>query len=89
MDDLDPVVRQYLGVINRYKENSGMSTAEYARRLGTSDSNAGKKLRGEVAMTALELIETTWIFEIDFVEYFHVALDSLPERIHPPKNKAR
>ncbi|MGO5413719.1 hypothetical protein [Slackia isoflavoniconvertens] len=89
MDDLDPIVRQYLGVINRHKERCGMSTTEYARRLGMSDSNAGKKLRGEVSMTASELIETTWLFGIDFTEYFHVAFDSFPERIHPPRKKAR
>lgn len=48
MEHLDPITRQYLGVINSYKDRSGMSTTELARRLGLSDSNVGKKLRGEV-----------------------------------------
>ena len=44
MEDLDPITRQFLGVINSSKERCGMSTTEYARRLGISDTNAGKKL---------------------------------------------
>lgn len=82
MEDLDPITRQFLGVINRSKERCGMSTTEYARRLGISDSNAGKKLRGEVALSALELIKTTHMFCIDFREYFFVSIDDLPEQIY-------
>ena len=82
MEDLDPIARQFLGVINSSKERCGMSTTEYARRLGISDSNAGKKLRGEVALSALELIKTTHMFCIDFREHFFVSIDDLPEQIY-------
>ncbi len=41
-----------------------------------------KKLRGEVALSALELIKTTHMFCIDFREYFFVSIDDLPEQIY-------
>lgn len=87
MEDLDPITRQFLGVINRSKERCGMSTTEFARRLGMSDSNAGKKLRGEVVLTASELIKATYLFGIDFSEYFFVSLDDLPEQACSPRKR--
>ena len=83
MEHLDPITRQYLGVINSYKDRSGMSTTELARRLGLSDSNVGKKLRGEVAMSA------TWLFKIEFTEYFLVGLGDLPESTRPQRKEKR
>ena len=87
MEDLDPITRQFLGVINSSKERCGMSTTEYARRLAISDTNAGKKLRGEVTLSALELIKTTHMFCIDFREYFFVSIDDLPEQIHSRRKR--
>ena len=89
MEDLDPITRQFLGIINDYKERSGMSTTELARRLGMSDSNAGKKLRGEVVMTAFELVCITWMFNINFAEYFLVDFANFPEPTRPPKKTQR
>ena len=87
MEDLDPITRQFLGVINSSKERCGMSTTEYASRLGISDTHAGKKLRGEFTLSALELIKTTHMFCIDFREYFFVAIDDLPEQIHSRRKR--
>ena len=89
MEHLDPITRQYLGVINSYKDRSGMSTTELARRLGLSDSNVGKKLRGEVAMSATELVQITWLFKIEFTEYFLVGLGDLPESTRPQRKGKR
>lgn len=89
MEHLDPITRQYLGVINSYKDRSGMSTTELARRLGLSDSNVGKKLRGEVTMSATELVQITWLFKIEFTEYFLVGLGDLPESTRPQRKEKR
>lgn len=89
MEHLDPITRQYLGVINSYKDRSGMSTTELARRLGLSDSNVGKKLRGEVVMSATELVQITWLFKIEFTEYFLVGLGDLPESTRPQRKEKR
>ena len=89
MEHLDPITRQYLGEINSYKDRSGMSTTELARRLGLSDSNVGKKLRGEVAMSATELVQITWLFKIEFTEYFLVGLGDLPESTRPQRKEKR
>lgn len=89
MEDLDQITRQFLGVINSYKDRCGMSTTELARRLDMSDSNVGKKLRGEVVMSAVELVCITWMFNIDFAEYFFVDFGSFPESTRPPKKTKR
>lgn len=46
-----------------------------------------EKLRGEVTLSALELIKTTHMFCIDFREYFFVAIDDLPEQIHSRRKR--
>ena len=89
MEHLDPITRQYLGVTNSYKDRSGMSTTELARRLGLSDTSVGKKLRGEVAMSATELVKITWLFKIEFTEYFFVGLGDLPESTRPQRKDKR
>ena len=87
MEHLDPITRQYLGVINSYKDRSGMSTTELARRLGLSDTSVGKKLPGEVSAT--ELVKITWLFKIEFTEYFFVGLGDLPESTRPQRKDKR
>ena len=68
---------------------SGMSTTELARRLGLSDTSVGKKLRGEVATSATELVKITWLFKIEFTEYFFVGLGDLPESTRPQRKDKR
>lgn len=63
MENLDPITRQYLGVINSYKDRSGMS--------------------------ATELVQITWLFKIEFTEYFLVGLGDLPESTRPQRKEKR
>ena len=48
-----------------------------------------KKLRGEVAMSATELVQITWLFKIEFTEYFLVGLGDLPESTRPQRKEKR
>lgn len=83
MKKLDAITMQYLGMINQSKELCGMSTTELARRMELSDTNIGKKLRGEVALSGVELLKISYIFGIDTMEYFLVSADDLPEQVRP------
>ncbi len=83
----DPIEKQFLGIINETKEKCGMSTAELARRIELSDSSVGKKLRGEIAVSGVELIKISYIFGIDVTEYFLVSSEDLPEQVRPFRRK--
>ncbi len=83
MEKPNALRERIVSTINDSKDRCGMTTTEFARRIGTSDSNAGKKLRGEVSISAEELVMVTFMFGIDFNEYLAVPAEELPEQIHP------
>lgn len=83
MKNLDPISMQFLGVINESKELCGMSNTELARRIGLSDTSVGKKLRGEIDLSGVELLKITYIFGIDTMDYFLVSTDDLPKQVRP------
>lgn len=88
MKKLDSLTMQFLGVINESKELCGMTNTELARRIGLSDTSVGKKLRGEVPLSGVELLKISYIFGIDTMDYFLVSTDDLPKQVRPFRKRS-